>query len=141
MPPGEPGSRQLIAAVTATGGDVLVTGRSALFLDGIVDVPPATVELLVSASRRLASKEGICLHRTSVYDSIRSQSRGPVRIASIPRAFADCAQHVTVNDLCRDIATAIRKRRLVLSNVAAELDARKKFPGSGKLRTAHGLLS
>ena len=119
---------------------MLVTGRSALFLDGIVEVPPDNVELLVPASRRLARRPGICLHRTTVYDTVRSKSRGPVRISAIPRGFADYAAHATVNDLCRDLATAIRKRRCSLPTVASELTQRRKFPGSGRLRVAHGLL-
>lgn len=128
-------------AVAAAGVEVLVTGRSALFLDGIIDHAPDSVELLLPASRRVAAREGICLHRTTAYDNLRYRHRKGVRLAEVPRAFADAAAHATVDELCRDLATAIRLRRCTLASVGRELAARKRFPGRLGLRQAHGLLA
>lgn len=139
---GELDPRELIAAaVAASGGDVLVTGASALFLAGVLNRAPEQVELLVPAARRLASKDGICLHRTTTYEAVRYQHRGAVRAAAVPRAFADAAAHACVNQLCRDIATAVRLRCCSLARIQRELRVRQRFPGSGRLRRAHALLS
>lgn len=100
VPPGAlDAHRQIEAAVAASSGEVLATGRTALFLAGVVGDPPQNVELLVPAHRRLAAKEGICLHRTTVYEQVRYQHRSGVRTAAFPRAFADAAAHAHVNSL------------------------------------------
>ncbi len=129
------------AALSVIDGDAVVTGRSALFLDGVAADGGETIEVLLPASRRIASHTGLCIHRTTAFEAVRYQHRGAVRGASPTRAFADAAQHSSVNELCRDISTALRLRRCTLATLAAELQARKRFPGRAPLRTALGLLS
>ena len=134
--------RELIeAAVELAGEDVLVTGRSALFLAGIVDAAPDRVELLLPASRRLRARTDICLHRSTMYADVRSQHRGNVRTAAIAHAFADAAAHDCVSSLCQDIATALRLRQCRLSDVGLEVARRRRYPGRANLRRAHGLLT
>jgi predicted transcriptional regulator of viral defense system len=103
--------QEIALAVAATGPEVLVTGRSALFLAGIAGQPREAVELLIPARRHLAHRAGICLHRSTAYDEVRFRHTAEVRVASVPRAFADDAAHATVNEFCRDIATAVRLRQ------------------------------
>lgn len=142
VPPGElDACRRIDAVLAVTGGEVLVTGSTALLLAGVLDQPTKNVELLVPAHRRLAAKDGMCLHRTTVYEGVRYQHRNGVPAAALPRAFADAAAHTGVKALCRDIATAVRLRCCTLDGIRRELRLRQRFPGSGRLREAHALLS
>lgn len=143
IPPGrELDHREEVAlAIAATGPEVLVTGGSALFLAQIIDRPPAAAEVLLPAARRVADREGICLHRTTLYEEVRYQHTGGFRVAAVARSFADAAVHSTVDALCRDIATALRLRRCTLPAIRRELDMRMRFPGRRSLRIAHGLLT
>ena len=130
-------------ALEAVSGlsNVLVTGRTALLLYGIVDNAGASVELLAPAAQHHTTQDDVCLHRTRVFDTIRFQHRQDLQAAMPPRAFADAAQHSTVNALCRDIAVAIRQRQCTLEQIGDEVGARKRFPGRASLRRAHALLA
>lgn len=134
-------TRLCAAAVASVGEEVVVTGASALYLDGVLSNPPATVELLLDTGRHLASREGVCLHRTVTFAKVRRHNRGDLVLASASRALADHAAHTVVNDMCRDIATALRTRQCSMAGIRAELVARKRFPGRATLRRAYGLLS
>lgn len=136
------GYRQRVdAALTVVGGDVLVTGASALHLLGVIDQPPGNVELLLPAGRHVVLRSGVCIHRSTAFERVRYHQKGGFQIAAVPRALADHAAHGTLNGLCQHIATALRKRSCTLGLVGAELTMRKRFPGRRNLRLAHGLLS
>lgn len=133
--------RLCAAAVASIGGDVMVTGATALYLDGLVPQPPRSIELLLPHARHVAPRTGTCLHRTVTFDQVRGHHRGELVLPPTSRALADHAAHVCVNDMCRDIATALRMRRCSMTGIRRELDARKRFPGRATLRQAHGLLT
>ena len=143
VPPGVQLShqQQVAAALAVITGDVLVTGASGLLLHGVIDAEPENVELLLPASRYLCDRRRVCFHRTSRYESVRFQRVGGVGTAAVPRLFADHAAHACFNDICRDIATALRLRKTTLQLIGAELEQRKRFPGRGVLRRAHAALS
>ena len=130
----------LHAAVTSIDGRVLVTGASALFLDGVLDRPPERAELLVDAARTPAARDGVCLHRTTTFAGVRGRNRGPLQLAETARAFADLAAHATVDELCLAIAAALRTRRCTLDALERELARRKRFPGRANLRLALALM-
>lgn len=120
---------------------MLVTGASGLLLHGVLAEEPEDVELLLPAARRLCERLDVCLHRTRMFDDVRFQTVGDAPVAAVPRLFADYAPHSNVNDLCRDLATALRLRKTTLQLVARELEQRKRFPGRTNLRLAHGYVS
>lgn len=128
------------AAVASIGGDVMTTGATALYLDGVLPQPPVSVEVLLPTARHVAPRGGVCPHRTVAFEQLRGHHRGELVLPPTSRALADHAAHACVNDMCRDIATALRIRRCSMSGIRAELDARKRFPGRATLRQAHGLL-
>lgn len=128
-------------AISGLSEDVLLTGRTALFLYGVLDHPGKDVELLVPAKQHYLVQDGVCLHRTRIFDGVRYQHRKGFRLALPARAFADFAPHASLNDLCCDLATAMRKRQCTLPKIAAEIAARKRWPGRRTLRIAHGLLT
>jgi hypothetical protein len=143
VPPGVEWShrQQIAAALAVITGDVLVTGASGLLLHGILATAPEDVELLLPATRRLCDRREICFHRTRMFEQVRYQRVDGVPVAAVPRLFADHAPHSTVNDLCRDLATALRMRMTTLALIGKEVHKRKRFPGRANLRLAHGYLS
>ena len=130
-----------LAAVASIGGDAIVTGASALVIDQVLTEPRPTAELLLPARRHVAARDDVCIHRTTNFSDVRTHHGSNLQLASVARAFADHAWHSTVDDLCRDIATAVRLRRCSLPGIGRELSQRKRFPGRANLRTAHGLLT
>ena len=132
---------QIDAAVEVVGKPVLVTGLSALLLDGIVPKPGTAVELVMPGGRHVMPREGVCIHRTTTFDTIRFHHRGEFAVAACERALADAAEHVGLNDLCQHIATCVRLRVMPLKAIGTELAARRRFPGRARLRTAYGLVT
>lgn len=132
--------RRCAAAAASVGSDVLVTGSSALYLDGVLAQPPPSVELLLPTGRHVAPRDGVCIHRTVTFDGLRRHNRGELVLPPASRSLADLAAHSGLNDLCLGIATALRTRQCTLAAIGRELDARKRFPGRARLRRAHGLL-
>lgn len=132
--------QQIDATMEVLDDDVLITAASGLYLDGILTTAPAEVELLLAAGRHLRQWPSTCFHRSTTFGDVRAHYTGGRRIAAVPRCFADHSAHVSVNELCRDIATALRPRRCTLGTIAMELQARRRFPGRGRLRLPLGRL-
>lgn len=133
--------QKLAASLAVVTGDVLVTGASGLLLHGVLKDEPENVELLLPASRYLCDRRDVCFHRTTQFEHVRYQRVGGMRVAAVPRLFADYAPHTSFNDLCRDLATAMRLRKTTLRLIGRELGRRKRFPGRAVLRRAHGALA
>ena len=142
VPPGVTLTHQQRTHEAVSGlSNVLITGRTALLLYGIVDDKAGSVELLAPAREHYTTQDDVCLHRTRVFDAVGYQHRVDLQVVMPARAYADDAVHSTVNDLCRDIAVGLRQRQCTLALIGGEVLARKRFPGRGKLRQAHALLS
>lgn len=133
-------TQRAVAAVASIGGEVLVTGATALLADGVLSQPPYQVELLLPSERHVTERTGVCLHRSVEFGAVRSRRRADLRLASCARAFADHAAHTSVRRLCIDLAAAVRLRRCTLTQVGAQIQARGRFPGRGRLREACALL-
>ena len=129
------------AALEALGDELLITGASGLYFERILDAPPETAELLVPAWRNLQNWPGTCRHRTAVFDAVRAHHIGGRPVASVPRCYADHAQHVSVDRLCQDMSAGIRMRRCTVSTLATELGLRKRWPGRGRYSRAIVALS
>ena len=128
--------QRIDAALETLGGDVLITGASALHFDGVLTQAPAIAELLVPAARHLRNWPGTCIHRSTTFGEVRAHHVRGRKLAAVPRSFADRAAHATVDDLCQEISTALRLRLGTLGTVALELGVRQRFPGRGRLARA-----
>lgn len=129
------------AGLFAVGAPALATGGSALWLRGVLRQPPRMSELLLPANRWVTQRDGLCLHYSSSFHGLRAQTVDGLPVAGTARAVADHAAHATVNGLVNAVADVCRLRLCPMDYVQAELDARARFPGRGRLRRALGLLT
>lgn len=127
-------AQQARAALASIGESALVTGLSALHVYRMQTAAPEEVHLVVPLGRSPVRRDGVCVHHTSTYDSIRYQTVDGIQVAAPPRAFCDYANHATKKDLAFALAWADRERRLIWPQLVTEFDRRKRFPGRTVLR-------
>lgn len=125
----------------ALGGRALVTGASALGIEGIARRPPEAIELLLPANRYLRPRHGACLHYASAYDLVASRTLRGVQVVRVARALADYSAHASRDQLIWAMSDALRLRACTLEQLRAELAARQRFPGRATFRQALGLLT
>jgi hypothetical protein len=128
-------------ALAYAGAPALLTGASALHALGVLRRAPDHVELLLPAGRWLSPRAGLCVHYATDFEAVRTIGWRGLRLARAARALADHSRHAGVSALCRAIADAVRLRHVTLAQIRRELAARRRFPGRGRLRRAHGELS
>lgn len=128
-------SHAAVAALESIPEPALLTGATALQLLGVTAATSENVEVVVPLRRSPAPRDGVCIHHTVNFDSIRYQHVGDLRVAAAARAVADFAAHATVKQIAVVLAETDRLRIVRPKQVVAEIVARKRFPGRGRLRT------
>jgi hypothetical protein len=112
--------RELAALLYAGPGSV-ITGAAALQNQGIITQPPAIIDVLVPADRKLGSKAFVAIHRTRRMPD-RVLGEGQRRYALPPRALADAARGL--NDLAEVravVISAIQKSQCPVELLAREI--------------------
>lgn len=132
--------RDAAAALLAVGSRALLTGDAALFLYGVLQHRPSTIDLVVPASARPAARARVRLIRTRAYDDIRWRLIDGLRVVHPTRALADVSPSRTGTQLARHIARAVALRRCSLEHAARELEVRARFPGRGSYSRAIRML-
>jgi hypothetical protein len=125
-----------MAALLYAGPGSLITGPVALMHHGVrIPVVLETVDVLVPGDRRRTSTGFVRLHRTTRMPS-RMVSRGPLRLAVVPRAVADTARLlVEVRDVRAVVADAVQRKWCTVADLATEL-REGPIRGSAMLRLA-----
>lgn len=128
-------------AVRALGPPVAATAQTALWLDRVVTEPPATVQLLVPDGRRIRPHDDARVRTTTGFETIVRHNQAGVPVVAAWRAIADYAPDCSRDKVITVIAAANRMRKCPLDRVRREIEQRKRFPGRGRLRQAHGELT
>lgn len=128
-------------AVRAIGPPVAATAHTALWLDAILAEPPAMVQLLVPDGRRIRPHDGVRVRTTTAFKGIVRHNHEGVPVVAAWRAIADYAPDCSLDQAITTIAAANRMRKCPLDRVRREIEGRKRFPGRGRLRQAHGALT
>jgi hypothetical protein len=115
-----PGQRDLAALLYAGPGSV-ITGAAALWNQGIIRQPPAIVDVLVPADRKLSSTAFVAVHRTTRMPD-RVLVEGQRRYALPPRALADTARGLSdLAEVRALVIGAIQKSRCPVELLSREL--------------------
>ena len=131
-----PPRRAAEAALAVVGEPALLTGATGLALLGVTEAAQADAEVVVPLRRSPVSREGICVHHTSTYDDVRSQTVDGLSVARAERCFMDLAAHATHKEITTLVAHADRRRLVTLGTLDAEVARRKRFPGRTLIRRA-----
>lgn len=85
-----PAAARVWAAVLYAGDGAVVGGRTALWLCGIVDEPPAVVEVCIPADRRVRRRPGLRVLRRHDLEDVRHPAAQPPRVR-VEEAVLDVA--------------------------------------------------
>ena len=129
-----------VAALTAVGRPVALTGLSALWVRGHLDVPPRRPDLLVPFPRHVKQHLGARVRSTVRFDLADVRRRGDLPVVSAAWAVCDHARDVTVYDLARLIAAGVGAEWTSLERLADCADVRGRTPGAPRMRRALELL-
>lgn len=122
------------AALLAVGGRVLAARRTAAYLHGIVDQPPATIEVIVPETRR--APRGVDFRTIRSRTLRRSDATRCRRLAvtTVARTILDLAAVSSVPELRGVIIDAIQRRKVRLDDLVAIVHRTRRPPGRGKLQ-------
>lgn len=121
------------AALGAVQCDVALTGWSAAHAYGLARAAPSRVHLLMPHGASVCRREGLRLTETSAFPD-QLEDRAGVPVVPAGRMLADLAATTTV-DALRTLAITARFEGLLGGrDLDRELDARRRFPGRGRLR-------
>lgn len=111
----------LMAAIVYAKGGAVITGLSALELDGFRSVPKApTPHVLIPHRRNISSSEDIIIERTRRLPPHRSINRLPV--APTERAVIDAVRRLkNLHQVRAIMAEAVQRKRCTSGQLAAEL--------------------
>ena len=131
LPGTEPTLRTHISAALLEVGDgALVTGRTGLFLHGVVDRPPPTIELMTAWAGSYRRLQGVRLIRSRTLTDDDRSVRDRLAVASVPRCFLDLARSGGPRRL-RALLIDARQRRIADPTAVAERAAlHPGVPGS-----------
>jgi predicted transcriptional regulator of viral defense system len=127
---------EYMAAVKASGGTAVVSGRSAGWLLGLIKGPPPPPEVTTRTERRIrgiGTRRCRCLDRRDV-----TRVRG-IPVTSVPRTLVDLAAVLTPDDLARACHEAGVRYRATPRQVEAALKRLPNARGARALRAVmHG---
>jgi hypothetical protein len=113
-----------VAALLYAGPEGLITGPTALTFHGIRGAKAAAVDVLVPATRSVASRGFVVIHRTRRMPSQWSQDLA-IRYALAPRAIADSVRGLhRLSDARTVVASGVQQGRCTLRQLADELAGR-----------------
>jgi hypothetical protein len=134
VPGREPTSAaRAFAAAMSVGGEVAITGWSALAHHGLLRSWPTTTELLVRDRHRRLLLERVETRWTDRWPSAFDEVGG-VRITTVARSLAQCAGQLELVGARRIALDAASRGLLDAVALDAELDARGRFAGRGLIR-------
>ena len=121
------------AALLACGAGAVISGRSALYLWGIVESAPGDVEVTV-AGRHCRKRRGIRLHLVDSLDRGQIRTRHGLDVVFPARALIEYAACATPDQLGDAIADARYKRRIREGELEAAAAAAGRRPGAPQVR-------
>ncbi|MDQ1355780.1 MAG: hypothetical protein QOG44_153 [Acidimicrobiaceae bacterium] len=129
--------QDLRAAYVATDRRAVVSHGSAAWVWDLLRQPPATPELSVPATTRLARGEpGFTLHRSRDLDVAQAVNRNGLVVTNPLRTIVDLAGSVLPDDLTEAVDSAVARRLVTVAGLEAEIErlARPGRAGTGALR-------
>ncbi|MPZ89213.1 MAG: hypothetical protein GEU81_14330, partial [Nitriliruptorales bacterium] len=124
---------RVATALLQVGGRVLAGRRTAAYVLGMVDRPPATVEMVLPADRRLPRLEGVEAWRSRTLHRADAINRNGLRLTAPGRTVVDLAAVMGVDRL-RSLMIDARQRRVVrLEEIAAIHERIGRTPGGPRL--------
>ena len=121
------------AALLACGDASVLSGRSALYVWGIVDSPPGAVAVTVPGRHR-RGHQGICLHHVARLDARDVRTRHGLRVTFPARALVEFAATASWDELGDAVAEARSNRLLRGGELEAAAHAAGKRPGGARMR-------
>jgi very-short-patch-repair endonuclease len=122
-----------MAALVYAGPRSVLTGRAALRGQGLSNVAPSVIDVLVPASRQCRSLGFAAIHRTGRMPE-EVIGIGRRSYARVPRAIADAARGLAdLSEVRALVASAVQQGKCPLAMLASEVDQGPEM-GSGLLR-------
>lgn len=121
------------AAAVAVGGQVAITGWSALAHHGLVRSWPTTIELLLPDRLRRIALPRVITRWTEVWPA-ELVDVGGVAVTSVARSLAECGRDLELAAARRIAFDALGKGLLTVAQLDAEIAVRGRFAGRGMLR-------
>lgn len=117
--PGSPDSYELkvSAALLALGQPCWASHRTAGWLLGVLDPPPARVELVVPQFRRLAAPTGVVLHRSRTLPSHHVTVARGLPTTNVARTIVDLAGIMDGEDLRQAVIDGLQRKRVSLDQI------------------------
>ena len=128
--------RKLWAAKLRFGGEVVFTGRTALWLRRIITATPATIDILTGPQLHLRARAGYHFARGGLLADDDTLNLEGFRSVSVYRAFTDAASAVSMDSLLRWLPAMDRLRLGTLEGLADYYGRRGRFVGIVDLRAA-----
>ena len=126
----------LWASTRGTGADVGLAGDAAGFVQGLTRRPPAVVEVVVPAGRRVEAAPGLRVRRTRHdLDRLLDPVLYPWRTI-VPVTAVDLAADTTADGALAVLARAVQRNLTSADRLAAELAGRRGHPHGALLREA-----
>ncbi|HTX30247.1 MAG TPA: type IV toxin-antitoxin system AbiEi family antitoxin domain-containing protein [Solirubrobacteraceae bacterium] len=121
------------AALLACGEGAVLSGRSALYVWGIIAHPSGPVEVTVAARRR-RPHEGVLLHVVKTLDERDVRTRHSLPVVFPARALIEYAATATADELGDAVADARQARLLREGELEAAVNAAAGRPGAPAMR-------
>ncbi len=121
------------AALLACGEESVISGRSALYLWGILNAPRAEVDVTV-AGRRRRKRWGIRLHLVDAVDGREVRRRNGLRVVFPGRALIEFAADATPDELSDAVAEARSKSLIREGELEAAVERAGRRHGAARMR-------
>jgi very-short-patch-repair endonuclease len=121
------------AALLACGRGAVISSRSALYLWGIVDRPPAEIDVTV-AGRHCRKRQGIRLHLTSAIDKRDVRTRHGLPVTFPARALIEFAADAGGDELADALAEARVRELIREGELEAAVATAGKRAGAARMR-------
>ena len=110
---------------TAQAADAALRGSSAAYLWGLEARPPATVELVVPASRYVTAPEGVTITRSRHFDRLVDDRAYPWR-TTVAATVLDLADQSRATDALSVVARSVQREAVNVGELRRELAARAR---------------
>lgn len=117
--------------------DAALCGRSAAYLWGLEQKPPAMVEILVPERRRVVAPSGVAVRRAFRFDAMVDDLAYPWR-TTVAATVLDVGAKGSALDAVSIVARAVQKEVVTTGQLSRELGARAGHRHSKVLRRALG---